>query len=70
MGALADYHPDSKQGLFELNIEKQSTVHDLLKLLNIKRKVNFSVNGDEEKGLEYVLSEGDEVLGFTVISGG
>jgi len=70
MGSLVDYHPDSKYGLFEFKIEEKSRIHDLLELLNIKRKVNFAVNGDEEKELEYVLSEGDEVTFFTVISGG
>jgi len=70
MGALADYHPDSKHGFFEFNIGEKSTIDDLLELLNIKRKVNFAVNGDEEKDMEYLLSEGDEVIFFTVISGG
>jgi len=70
MGALADFHPDSKHGLFEFILKEKSTIEDLLKLLNIKRKVNFAVNGDEEKDLVYVLSEGDEVTFFTVISGG
>ena len=34
------------------------------------KEVIVSVNGDEEKGLDSILSEGDEVLIFTVMSGG
>jgi molybdopterin converting factor small subunit len=41
-----------------------------LSYLKIKRRVSVAVNGDEEKGLGHVLSDGDEVLVFTVISGG
>jgi thiamine biosynthesis protein ThiS len=51
-------------------LKDESTIADLLSHLKIKRRVIVAVNGDEEKGLEYVLSEGDEVLVFTVISGG
>ena len=42
----------------------------MLEKLQIKRKVVVAVNGDEEKGLDHVLSDGDEVLVFTVVSGG
>ena len=70
MGSLVDYLPDSERGQSVLILKDESTIADLLSHLKIKRRVIVAVNGDEEKGLEYVLSEGAEVLVFTVISGG
>ncbi|MBT5487631.1 MAG: MoaD/ThiS family protein [Deltaproteobacteria bacterium] len=70
MGSLEDYLPGSERGQSVLNLKDESTIADLLSHLKIKRRVIVAVNGDEEKGLKYVLSEGDEVLVFTVISGG
>ena len=70
MGSLVDYLPDSERGESILMLKDKSTIADLLAHLKIKRRVIVAVNGDEEKGMEYVLSEGDEVLVFTVISGG
>ena len=70
MGSLVDFLPDSERGQSVLILKDESTIADLLAHLKIKRRVIVAVNGDEEKGLEHVLSEGDEVLVFTVISGG
>ena len=70
MGSLVDYLPDSERGQSVLILKDGSTIADLLSYLKIKRRVSVAVNGDEEKGLEHVLSDGDEVLIFTVISGG
>ena len=70
MGSLVDYLPDSERGQSVLILKDESTIADLLSHLKINRRVIVAVNGDEEKGLKYVLSEGDEVLVFTVISGG
>ena len=70
MGSLVDYLPDSERGESVLMLNDESTIADLLAHLKIKRRVIVAVNGDEEKGMEHVLSEGDEVLVFTVISGG
>ena len=70
MGSLEDYLPDSERGQSVLNLKDESTIADLLSHLKLKRRVIVAVNGDEEKGLKYVLSEGDEVLVFTVIRGG
>ena len=70
MGSLVDYIPDSERGESVLMLKDESTIADLLAHLKIKRRVIVAVNGDEEKGMEHVLSEGDEVLVFTVISGG
>ena len=70
MGSLVDYLPDSERGQSVLILKDESTIADLLSHLKIKRRVIVAVNGDEEKGLGHVLSDGDEVLLFTVISGG
>ena len=70
MGSLVDYLPVSEQGQSVLILKDESTIADLLSYLKIKRRVSVAVNGDEEKGLGHVLSDGDEVLVFTVISGG
>ena len=70
MGPLVDFMPDADKGKATLTLNNDSTIADLLDKLQIKRKVVVAVNGDEEKGLDYVLSEDDEVLVFTVVSGG
>ena len=70
MGSLVDYLPDSERGQSVLILKDESTIADLLSHLKIKRRVSVAVNGDDEKGLEYKLSDGDDVLIFTVISGG
>ena len=70
MGPLVDFLPDAEKGKATLTLNNDSTIADLLDKLQIKRKVVVAVNGDEEKGLDHVLSEDDEVLVFTVVSGG
>ena len=70
MGPLVDFLPDADKGKATLTLNNDSTIADMLDKLQIKRKVVVAVNGDEEKGLDYVLSEDDEVLVFTVVSGG
>ena len=70
MGPLVDFLPNSDKGKATLILNNDSTIADLLDKLQIKLKVDVAVNGDEEKGLDYVLSEDDEVLVFTVVSGG
>ena len=70
MGPLVDFLPNSDKGKATIEMNNDSTIADMLNKLKIKRKVIVSVNGDEEKGLDYILREGDEVLIFTVVSGG
>ena len=70
MWPLVDFIPDSDKGKAMLNLTNDSTIADMLKKLRIKRKVVVAVNGDEEKGLDHVLSDGDEVLVFSLVSGG
>ena len=70
MGPLVDFLPNSDKGKATINLNNNSSIADMLDELKIKRKVIVAVNGDEEKGLDYVLSDGDEVLVFTVVSGG
>ena len=70
MGPLVDFLPDADKGKATLTLNNESTIADMLDKLQIKQKVVVAVNGDEEKGLDYVRSEDDEVLVFTVVSGG
>ena len=70
MGPLVDFLPDSDKGKATMKLNNDSTIADMLDKLQIKRKVVVAVNGDEEKGFDHVLSDGDEVLVFTVVSGG
>ena len=70
MGPLVDFLPDSDKGKATMTLNNDSTIADMLDKLQIKRKVVVAVNGDEEKGLDHVLRDGDEVLVFTVVSGG
>ena len=70
MGPLVDFLPDADKGKATLTLNNDSTIADMLDKLQIKQKVVVAVNGDEEKGLDHVLSEDDEVLVFTVVSGG
>ena len=70
MGPLVDFLPNSDRGKAVMNLTNDSTIADMLDKLQIKSKVIVAVNGDEEKGLAYVLNEGDEVLVFTIVSGG
>ena len=70
MGSLADYLPTSEDGRSILMLKEGSTIADLLSHLKIRRKVIVAVNGDEEKGIEHVLADGDDILVFSVISGG
>ena len=70
MGPLMDFLPNSDKGKATIKLNNDSTIADMLNQLKIKRKVVVAVNGDEEKGLDHVLSDGDEVLVFTVVSGG
>ena len=70
MGPLVDYLPNSDKGKAQMTLNNDSTIADMLDKLKIKQKVVVAVNGDEEKGLEHVLSDGDVVLVFTLVSGG
>ena len=70
LGPLVDYLPDSDGGKATYELNDGSSIEDMLEKLQIRRKVVVAVNGDEEKGIDYVLSDGDEVLVFTVVSGG
>ena len=70
MGPLVDFLPNSDRGKAVMNLTNDSSIADMLDKLKIKQKVVVAVNGDEEKGLDHVLSDGDEVLVFSLVSGG
>ena len=70
LGPLVDYLPVSAKGQITIATRDNSTIEDILKILKIKQKVVVAVNGDEEKGLDHVLFDGDKLLVFTLVSGG
>ncbi len=70
MGALVDYLPIEEKGKTELSLPDQSTITDLLKKLKIKHRVAIAVNDDHDLDMNHELSEGDQVLVFTGVSGG
>ncbi|MDP6432596.1 MAG: hypothetical protein QGI65_09920, partial [SAR324 cluster bacterium] len=57
MGPLVDFLPDSDKGKATMKLNNDSTIADMLNKLKIKRRVVVAVNGDEEKGLDHVLSD-------------
>ena len=59
MGPLVDFLPDADKGKATFTLNNDSTIADLLDKLQIKRKVVVAVNGDEERGLDHVLSDDD-----------
>ena len=70
LGPLVDYLPVSAKGEITIATKDNATIADVLKILKIKQKVIVAVNGDEEKGLDHVLFDGDKLLVFTLVSGG
>ena len=70
MGSLVDYLPDSERGQASITLKEKATISDLLNQLKIRQRVTVAVNGEQEKEMEDLLSDGDEVLVFTGVSGG
>ena len=69
-GILADHLPEGEKGKAILEFEEKLTFKDLTEKLGIKRRVNFSVNGEHDLDDTHVLNDGDEVLVFSTVSGG
>ena len=70
MGSLVDYLPDSERGQASITLKEKATISDLLNQLKIRQRVTVAVNGEQEMEMEDLLSDGDEVLVFTGVSGG
>ena len=60
---LREKLPPEKKGKTTLHLNEGTTVADLLRKLDINRRVAFSVNGNQE-------SDGDAVKIFTSVGGG
>ena len=67
---LRDILPPELEGRTVLNLDKGSTLQDLLKEFDISRRVVVSVNDIQESDLARQLIDGDEVKLFTSVSGG
>lgn len=67
---LRDLLPPEKKGKTTLQLNEGSTLNDLLKELDIKRRVAISVNGIQESDHNRQLLNGDKVKIFTSIGGG
>ena len=67
---LRDLLPPEKKGKTTLQLNEGSTLNDLLKELDINRRVAISVNGIQESDHNRQLHNGDKVKIFTSIGGG
>ena len=67
---LRDLLPPEKKGKTDFQLNDGSTLKDLLKELDINRRVVISVNGIQENDHNRQLCNGDVVKIFTSISGG
>lgn len=67
---LREKLPSESNGLAILELNADSTLHDLLAKLDITRRVVISVNGEHETDVLRRLQDGDQVKIFSSISGG
>jgi len=67
---LREKLPPEVKGKTVLHLEDGFTINDILKKLDITRKVVISVNGEQVSDRHYQLNDGDEVKLFSSISGG
>ena len=67
---LRDILPPEQKWRTMMHFNDGSTLQDLLKELNIKRRVAISVNGVQENDRARKLHDGDKVKIFTSIGGG
>ena len=67
---LREKLPKEAKGRSVLHLDKGATLADILKELDIKRRVVISVNGAHETDFSRQLFHGDEVKIFSSISGG
>ena len=67
---LRDKLPPEQNGRTVIHLGEGTNLKDLLKELDINRRVAISVNGNQESDQSYKLSDGDEVKIFTSVGGG
>lgn len=69
-GILRDQLPPKAKGRATINLEDGATVGELLKQLDIKRRVVIALNDHQEPDESYVLQDGDQLSIYTIIGGG
>ena len=67
---LREKLPKGAKGRAVMQIDEGATLADLLKELNIERRVVISVNDNHESDKSRQLKDGDDVKIFSSISGG
>ena len=67
---LREKIPPELKGRTVIQLNDGATIKDLLKELDINRRVAISVNGVQEGDLSRVLLDGEEVKVFTSVGGG
>ncbi len=67
---LREKLPPDLKGRTVLHMEEGATIKDLLKELDIDRRVAISINDIQERDHSRLLNDGDKVKVFTSISGG
>lgn len=67
---LREKLPEAAHGKADLELEEGATIADLLKKLDISRRVVVSINDDHVSDRSHKLQEGDEVKLFSSIGGG
>jgi molybdopterin converting factor small subunit len=67
---LREKLPAEARGHTTLQLEAGATLADIVKLLDIRRRVVISVNGAHERDLSRPVQDGDEVKIFSAVSGG
>ncbi len=67
---LREKYPSGSGGWIKFQLKNGAVLDDLLKELDITRKVVISVNGVHERDTSRRLQNGDEVQIFSSVSGG
>ena len=67
---LRDKLPPDRKGRVVLHLDDGATIKDLLRELDINRRVAISINDIQERNQSRKLEDGDKVKVFSSISGG
>lgn len=69
-GRLRDVLPREQRGRTTLEIETDSTIHDVLSGLGIQQPVIFAINEEHDNDSTYQLQAGDTLTVFELSAGG
>lgn len=67
---LRDKLPAEAKGCTVLHVDEGTTLADILKMLDIKRKVVISLNDIHQSDHSHEIHDGDEIKIFSAVSGG